>query len=128
WLAPFRTSAGGGFTEARFGKWWKLTIAAKPQAAGEGEGEAAEAPNVVRAARLNTGDPLLVSRRLGRGEIVLFASSLDADWNTLPAQLDYVPFLHEVVFHLASGLSARNVRVGEPLLLPVPAGLSLGEF
>ncbi|MEX0716764.1 MAG: VWA domain-containing protein [Planctomycetaceae bacterium] len=126
WLAPFRIEAGGGFTEARFGKWWKLSIAAKPPA--EGERDANDAPEVMRVARLDTSDPLIVSRRHGRGEIVLFASSLDADWNTLPAQLDYVPFLHEVVFHLASGLSARNVRVGEPLLLPVPAGLSLGEF
>ncbi|MEX1095218.1 MAG: VWA domain-containing protein [Planctomycetales bacterium] len=132
WLARFRAKEGDGFTEARYGRWWKLDLAAKPPAGRAGiDGDGAHSDDqtqAVRAARLNTGDPLLVSRRHGRGEILLFASSLDADWNTLPARPDYVSFLHETVFHLATGLSARNVQVGEPLLLPVPADLVLDDY
>lgn len=123
WLAQFRAQYGHGFTDARFAKWWKLQV--RQPAATQAGTESGEA---ISAARLGTGDPLIVSRRHGRGEIVMFASSIDADWNTLPAQLDYVPFLHEAVFHLAAGLSVRNVRVGEPLLLPIPADLPLGEY
>jgi hypothetical protein len=78
--------------------------------------------------RLTSGDPLIVSRRLGRGMTAVFTSSLDADWNTLPAKQDYVPFLHEFLFSLASPTTSRNVDVGAPLILAVPEGLNANEY
>ena len=54
---------------------------------------------------------------------------LDADWSTLPARQDYVPFLHELVFHLARGsITPRNVVLGELLELPIAPDLPDREF
>jgi hypothetical protein len=73
------------------------------------------------AARLDPGDAFMVTRRFGRGTVVQLAVPLDSDWSTLPAKNDFVPFLHEMVFHLASHTSGRNVEPGMPLLLELPA-------
>jgi hypothetical protein len=81
----------------------------------------------VVAARLAGGDPLLIVRRFGRGGVVVMTSALDADWSTFPAKPDYVSLLHELIFHLAAGKTARNVEVGTPLVLPIPSDLELAE-
>lgn len=106
WMNRFGSSRQGGFTEARFTRWWPLEPLNDP-----------EPPRV--AARLDNGQPLLVTGRKDRGHIAAWASSLDADWNTLPARPDFVSFLHEMMFTLAGSQSTRTVAPGEPLLLPV---------
>ena len=114
WLARFRSEQGGGFVEARFARWWSVD-----PAGGE------EPARVI--ARLTNGHPLLITGRLGKGQVAAWTSSLDADWNTLPARPDYVSFLHELLFRLAGGHSARNVDVGEPLLLAVGPDFDFAE-
>ncbi|MBO51672.1 MAG: hypothetical protein CMJ69_12930 [Planctomycetaceae bacterium] len=106
WMARFGSDRQGGFTEASFTGWWKMTPVEGP-----------DPPRIT--AKLSNGDPLLVVGRRERGHIATWASTLDADWNTLPARPDYVSFLHELLFHLAGGQSARTVPPGAPLLLPV---------
>jgi len=115
WMARFSSDRQGGFTEARFTGWWSLAPVDGP-----------EPPRVT--ARLANGDPLLVIGRKGRGHIATWASTLDADWNTLPARPDYVSFLHELLFHLAGGQSARTVAPGVPLLLPVADDFGHDQF
>lgn len=107
WLKPFRADQGGSLTEARFAKWWK--VGWEPTEEGY--------PAPVIAAKLNTGDPWLVIRKHGRGQVAVLTSSLDADWNTLPAKADYVPWLHELLFFLADAAATRNVDPGQPLIL-----------
>ncbi|MBQ19042.1 MAG: hypothetical protein CMJ65_18195 [Planctomycetaceae bacterium] len=114
WLTRFRGERQGGFTEARFTRWWSLA-----------PGESPEPAQV--AARLTSGDPLLVTGRLQQGRTAIWASSLDADWNTLPARPDYVSFLHELLFRLAGGQSTRNITTGDPLLMTVPADFDISE-
>lgn len=130
WLARFRRENSPQFTQARFDKWWRVRRVERGR---EGEGErgrtddlAASAPTIL--ARLTTSDPLLLTRRFGRGNVVLMTSSLDADWNTLPAKPDYVPLLHELMFYLTGTNARRNVDAGTPLLLPVSAELPLEEY
>jgi len=120
WMLRFRAENDGGFTDAQFSNWWKL----KPSRGQPLTNVASGPVSVATAARLNSKDPLLLSRRFGRGNVVVFASSIDADWNTLPSKPDYVPFLHEMIFQMASGVGSRNVEVGTPLVLTVddPAG------
>jgi len=43
--------------------------------------------------RLDDGAPLLLERPLGAGRVLLFTSSLDREWNDLPVQPVYVPFV-----------------------------------
>lgn len=111
WLTRFRGERRGGFTEARFTRWWSLAPI--------------EAARVT--ARLTSGDPLLVTGRLEQGRTAIWSSSLDADWNTLPARPDYVSFLHELLFRLAGGQSTRNVKTGDPLLLTVPSDFKISD-
>ena len=60
-------------------------------------------------AGLDTADPWLVERARGRGRILVLSTSIDAEAGTLPVNPDFVPLVHEWVFHLAGG--------GEPLLV-----------
>ncbi len=117
WLTRFRRENGVDFIEARFAHWWRLEPAvASVSSEKEPDAEAASgSTNIV--ARLDAGDPFLVTRPFGEGTVVQLATALDSDWSTLPAKNDFVPFLHEIVFHLASRTSGRNVEPGMPLVL-----------
>lgn len=104
WLKPFRSGSSDGLLEARFTNWFKVGTSAE---------------HAVIAAKLTSGDPFLLSRAVGRGQVTVMTSTLDADWTTLPAKPDYVAFLHELIFDLTSGRVSRNVDVGVPLVLPI---------
>ncbi|MCH7988058.1 MAG: VWA domain-containing protein, partial [Planctomycetes bacterium] len=129
WISRFRAVNDGGFTDVRYTQWWKVKPA-RPQDQlpksndhSEDELDSGLSPKVsdpVIAARLNTSEPLLISRNYGQGRVLLMSAPLDADWSTFPSKHDYVSFLHEAVFHLAAGKTIRNVDVGTPLTLPVP--------
>ena len=146
WLQPFRADRGGSLSDARWSRWWKVTTSsddlAKPNSRlpdldlnGSNPLSGADTPDgtltigsAVVEAKLTTGDPLLVSRRFGNGMTALFASSLDADWNTLPAKQDFVPFLHELLFSLAVPTTSRNLEANSPLILSVPIDSKIEEF
>ena len=144
WLQPFRADRGGTLSDARWSRWWTVVLP-KEQSGKPGsllpnedrdelfvdkldpESSLKIGTSIVEA-RLTTGDPLLVTRRYGRGVTALMTSSLDADWNTLPAKQDYVPFLHELLFSLATPTASRNLDVGSPLILIVSSDLKIDDF
>src|SRR5690606_32822440 len=111
----FRRENSPDFTQARFSKWWKVAIHS-------------DSNDATILARLNTSDPLLIAKPYGRGNVVLMAAPLDADWSTLPAKPDYVPLLHELIFYLSRTNSNRNVEVGVPLVLPISPELPLEDY
>jgi Aerotolerance regulator N-terminal/von Willebrand factor type A domain len=53
--------------------------------------------------RLDDGAPLLLERALGAGRVLLFTSSLDREWNDLPVQPVFVPFIAGLANHLLGG-------------------------
>ncbi|RME73661.1 MAG: hypothetical protein D6776_06660, partial [Planctomycetota bacterium] len=60
-------------------------------------------------------DPALVQRRVGRGEVVLYASALDAAWSNFYYKPGYVILWRRLLASLAAaGEPRRNLRVGEP--------------
>ncbi len=143
WLQRFRAERGAAFTTARFSRWWKVdintpmasppkadqsseeTATAEPELGGltpsaRQSGEDSKRPPAIALARLQTGAPYLVGGQFGRGNVLLLTSPLDADWNTLPARPDFVAFVHELLFQLASRRGERNVVVGQPLVSPLP--------
>ncbi len=77
--------------------------------------EAPEGGSVL--AKFENGLPWMVSRRVGKGNVVQLATPLDSDWSTLPSKNDFVPLLHELVFALSTQRTTRNVDIGSPLVL-----------
>lgn len=74
-------------------------------------------------ARLASGDPFLIERKLGAGRVMLCTSACDADWGNLPMRPAYVPFVQQLVTYLASAVyPPRNVEVGAELAAFLPAG------
>lgn len=133
WISQFQTGGDDGLLDARFTRWYSTTLRPEllPEADASPEKEATDEnvaeddskstgrPVASTAGSYSNGDAFLLSRPFGRGRVALVTSTLDADWTTLPARPDYVAFLHEWIFQLASGRVARNVDTGSPLLFPI---------
>ncbi len=65
------------------------------------------------------GDAAIVSKPLGKGRVVLFASSADNQWNTWGGKPSFVPVIHELTYYSLPGESAAlNYRVGDSINLP----------
>jgi hypothetical protein len=82
-------------------------------------------------ARFTTGEAALVECDVEKGVALLFASDLDNRGNDWPLRATFVPFIHEVVHHLAgtrrhaAEYLVSEVPAGipaEPGLIPVPGG------
>ncbi|MGE4004060.1 MAG: VWA domain-containing protein, partial [Planctomycetaceae bacterium] len=113
------TSPAGGIGEST-GEHAKPPSNAEPPTPNAEERTPTAAP--VITARLDTDDPFLISRSFGEGTVLQLAVPLDGDWTTLPSKNDFVPFVHELVFHLASRKAGRNIEAGMPLVLDVMSG------
>jgi len=75
--------------------------------------------------KLSTGLPALLSRQVGKGRVLFFASTLDRGWSDFPMKSIFLPFIQESVHFLASnpateGEGAEFV-VGQPVPVSVPA-------
>jgi len=78
---------------------------------------------------LESGVPLLIEGKLpypGAGKVFLFTSTLDRDWNNLPAKPVFLPLMQQLTRYLAQptlreGLSA-SFLVGEELRHELSAG------
>ena len=133
WISQFQTGGDDGLLDARFTRWYATTLRpglpaeADAPAPGEASDEnvmeavpdANDRPVASTAGSYSNGHAFLLSRPFGRGRVAMMTSTLDADWTTLPARPDYVAFLHEWIFQLASGRVVRNVDTGSPLLFPI---------
>jgi hypothetical protein len=82
---PFRAPRSGDFSTARFYSYRSLA--------------AAKDASVI--ARFDTGEPALVERAASRGRIVMFASTLDLNWNDLALKPMFLPFVHQIGRHLS---------------------------
>lgn len=75
-------------------------------------------------------EPALVERFVGDGKVLLFASSLDLEWNNLALQGLFLPFVHETLRHLVQPeMKQRAYQVGETINLnPGNASQSLSAI
>lgn len=131
WLTRFRGAYANGMTSARFNHWWDvaLTDQIKPPQDDQTDKADVKPPSTpVEIAELTNDKPLMLFMDHQRGRVLLMTSSLDADWNNLPAKPDYVPFLHEAVFELSSGRVFRNINTDEPIVVPVPDNTTIDQF
>lgn len=64
--------------------------------------------------QFDTTEPALVERDFGEGRVLLFASTLDLEWNNLALQGLYLPFVHETLRHLVqTDTRQRDYQVGD---------------
>ncbi len=94
----FKAPRSGNLSTARFFRYRAITM--KPEPAGDKEGEQAPSRRVV--ARYDDAAVAMAERKIGSGTVMLWSSTLDNYWNDLALKPVYLPFVHEVVRHLAT--------------------------
>lgn len=68
--------------------------------------------------QFDNSEAALVERNLGEGKAILFASSMDLEWNNLALQGLFLPFVHETLRHLVQPeFKQRAYRVGDSFSL-----------
>jgi hypothetical protein len=88
----------------------------------------AELPGDKVLIRLQTGDPLLIESELGNGRVLVYASSLDREWNDLPKEPAFVPLVAGVADFLLGGAGFTNeAPLGSTLALQA-MGMSGGQI
>jgi hypothetical protein len=106
-MAAFKDAAGGDLTTAKFYRFFSL----EPD-----KGD----PDVRVLARFSDGSPYLVEKKFGRGRTILFASSCDLKWSNIALRPAFLPLLHRLAYHLASGFGERyNLTVGDKIVQSV---------
>lgn len=112
-LEMFNDPRNGNLSDAQVWLWYRMKEETGPRAAERG---------LSVIARLDSGDPFLVERKLGQGRVIQAAIPCDADWSNLPMRPFYLPLMQQLATHLASSVyPPRNVEVGRPLVAFLPA-------
>lgn len=75
---------------------------------------------------LDSGAPLLLSRSVGSGTVLLFTTSADLTWNELPRFPVYTMLMQQAVTNLTSRPDGTLFTVGEDVAIPVE-GRQIGE-
>jgi hypothetical protein len=96
----FRTPRAGDFTAARFYRYRELSV---------------EDANAVLA-RFDDGRAALAEKRIGRGRVLVWTSSLDNRWNDVPLQPVFPPFIREAATYLAGGAGDAAWRTAGEVL------------
>ena len=96
----FRSPRSGDFTLSRIFGYRAVALVASAQV----------------LARFDSGAPALLERRVGRGRVLLWASTLDRTWSDLPTSPVFLPFVHRSVRYVAAYQEPRPwLSVGQVL-------------
>jgi hypothetical protein len=114
WLQRFQAEQHTDFTTLLLNRWWRLGGSLASESDQASGARAGPAQVLLRGLR---GEVLAAVNPVGQGSVIQLAFPLDADWSNLSALRDFVPFLHEMIFHLGEHTCRRNVGVGRPLEL-----------
>lgn len=86
----------------------------------EGHWSLAPQPDADVLMQFDNTEAALVERAYGEGRVILFASSLDLEWNNLALQGLYLPFVHETLRHLVqTEVRQRAYQIGDNIDLSV---------
>jgi len=73
-------------------------------------------PMVSVIACFNTTAPAIVSKKYGRGNVILIGVGANRRWSDLPIKPMFLPLLYKIVYFLASGSEEkRNIKVGDTI-------------
>jgi hypothetical protein len=108
---PFARSGRGAFASVRS----RRVVLLDPYA---------ESSDVTTLLRYESGVPALVERTVGQGRVLLWTSTIDYDWSTIPTQAVFMPLVQRLVDYLGGEASTGGVRlegiVGQPLSIELP--------
>jgi hypothetical protein len=71
------------------------------------------------------GAPALVEARIGDGRVLIFASTIDRDWNDLPIQPIFLPFMQQLTRYLGRAPMQPPdppILIGQPHQIPISVG------
>lgn len=106
-LELFNDPRNGNLSDAEIKAWYRFKA---PERTGGPD-------DPVILARLDSGDPFLAEKIHGEGRVIACATTLDSDWNSLPARPSYLPLIQRLCVYLASNVyPPRNLQVGEQLV------------
>jgi hypothetical protein len=95
---PFGKPHSGTFSNARFYKHARISVGAGAEV----------------AAKFDNGDPALAAATIGKGRVLVFASSADDTSNDLPLKAVYAPFWQQMLRYLESFRERRHwLEVGD---------------
>jgi hypothetical protein len=107
---PFRLPRSGDFSTTRVYGYRLVTVR---------EGTAT-------LARFDGGSPALVEGSVGRGRVLVWATSLDQSWNDMALKPVYLPFVHQLARRAAGYREPPAwVTVGQPIDAGVPGAVVL---
>ncbi len=118
-VADFQGSDDGGLTFAKFKGYRRLIVPAT--------GDSPDGIATLVPLQFSTGDPALLTRRIGRGRVVVVPAGLTMKESSLPAMPDFVPFALGLTAFAAGEDAARlNLYAGQPLVSR-PRSIALNE-
>ena len=97
-LELFKAPRSGDLSTARFFRYRAVTMKPQPAAAKT----PAQMPAERVILRFDDGAVAMAERKIGSGNVIVWSSTLDNYWNDLALKPVYLPFIHQVVRHLAS--------------------------
>ena len=111
----FNAPRSGDFATARFLRYHRLTVRTDSSARRPpGTADTASATHIL--ARFDDGTPALIERAVGRGKVLVWASTLDSYWNDLALQPVFLPFVHQLAKYAGRYSGARpSFNAGEVL-------------
>jgi len=118
----FRGHENVGLLTSPVKQYFKVKLLAPPATAPAPPGDTAQdvadllrnPPQVALA--LGNGDPLIVTRTVRRGRVVLVTTSADTSWAMLPAWGTYLPLVRQILdWCLAGQAQPHNLSVGDTL-------------
>jgi len=80
------------------------------------------------ALRMSNGDPLILTKAIGLGRVVVVTTSADLSWTSLPLWTSYVPLILEIQSYATSGhVEARTVTAGDSIGQILPRAWQVGS-
>ncbi|NUQ64885.1 MAG: BatA domain-containing protein [Pirellulales bacterium] len=121
-LEIFNDRENGNLADAEIRKWYRLSRVRQSVAeAGVTPVSTGASSEPFVLARLETGDPLIVQRRIGEGLVVQVATACDAEWSNLPMRPIYLPLMQHLITTMASQVVPPcNFEAGRPLVAVLP--------
>jgi hypothetical protein len=120
YLSLFKNQEKSGLDTARVYTYWQVEPLAKLHV---------ERILNYRPQGRGAGDPAITVHALGRGRVVFFSTTANADWTSLPAKPAYVALMNELVAHSISGGDEwMNLQVGQKLIPPASVPLTTTPF